>query len=413
MANILVCDDDKDIVEAIEIYLTQEGYHILKAYDGQEALDILNYEAVDLLIIDVMMPRLDGIRATVKIRESNPLPIIILSAKSEDTDKILGLNIGADDYITKPFNPLELIARVKSQMRRYTQLGSAAPAASEHIYITGGLTVNDDKKEVLVDGEPVRMTPIEYNILLLLMKNPGRVFSTTQIYESIWNEDALAADNTVAVHIRVFEDDLAAVSAENVAFQVKAIDDGYLSVPIHIAGETFQRIDDRSAFGALLHLFAVFDNPLFTRCVRLSGYFAAVEYLFTAAVAVCVAGVAIFRASGRLFVFDMRAAGMVFGIQFAVFLAAYLADSFILAGRRSATAILCFGSVAAFNRAAARVRTVTVRYIIAISIMFMQLKVHSNIHRRAFFACVVVIFKACLLIIKDNHTGFRIVCTDV
>lgn len=133
MANILVCDDDKDIVEAIEIYLTQEGYHILKAYDGQEALDILNSETVDLLIIDVMMPRLDGIRATVKIRESNPLPIIILSAKSEDTDKILGLNIGADDYITKPFNPLELIARVKSQLRRYTQLGSAAPAASEHL----------------------------------------------------------------------------------------------------------------------------------------------------------------------------------------------------------------------------------------------------------------------------------------
>lgn len=146
MANILVCDDDKDIVEAIEIYLTQEGYRILKAYDGQEALDILNSETVDLLIIDVMMPRLDGIRATVKIRESNPLPIIILSAKSEDTDKILGLNIGADDYITKPFNPLELIARVKSQLRRYTQLGSAAPAASEHIYTTGGLTVNDDKK---------------------------------------------------------------------------------------------------------------------------------------------------------------------------------------------------------------------------------------------------------------------------
>ena len=169
MANILVCDDDKDIVEAIEIYLTQEGYHILKAYDGQEALDILNYEAVDLLIIDVMMPRLDGIRATVKIRESNPLPII---------------------------------ARVKSQLRRYTQLGSAAPAGSEQLYTTGGLTVNDDKKEVLVDGEPVRMTPIEYNILLLLMKNPGRVFSTTQIYESIWNEDALAADKTVAVHVR-------------------------------------------------------------------------------------------------------------------------------------------------------------------------------------------------------------------
>ena len=171
-------------------------------YGIRKALDILNTETIDLLIIDIMMPRLDGIRATVKIRESNPLPIIILSAKSEDTDKILGLNIGADDYITKPFNPLELIARVKSQLRRYTQLGAAAPTPSEHIYTTGGLTVNDDKKEVLVDGEPVRLTPIEYNILLLLMKNQGRVFSTTQIYESIWNEDALAADNTVAVHVR-------------------------------------------------------------------------------------------------------------------------------------------------------------------------------------------------------------------
>ena len=202
MAKILVCDDDKEIVEAIEIYLTQDGHQVLEAYDGIEAVEILKKESVDLLIMDIMMPHLDGIRATVKIRENNPLPIIILSAKSEDTDKILGLNIGADDYITKPFNPLELIARVKSQLRRYTQLGSVAPAASEHIYTTGGLTVNDDKKEVLVDGEPVRMTPIEYNILLLLMKNQGHVFSTTQIYESIWNEDALAADNTVAVHIR-------------------------------------------------------------------------------------------------------------------------------------------------------------------------------------------------------------------
>ena len=149
-----------------------------------------------------MMPGMNGLEMCRKIRETNNIPIIMLSAKSTDLDKILGLGTGADDYVTKPFNPLELTARVKSQLRRYTQLGSAAPAASEHIYITGGLTVNDDKKEVLVDGEPVRMTPIEYNILLLLMKNPGRVFSTTQIYESIWNEDALAADNTVAVHVR-------------------------------------------------------------------------------------------------------------------------------------------------------------------------------------------------------------------
>ena len=202
MFNILVCDDDKEIVDAIDIYLSQEGYHILKAYDGLQAIEIMKKEEVHLILLDIMMPNLDGIRATRKIRETSSVPIIMLSAKSEDVDKILGLNIGADDYITKPFNPLELIARVKSQLRRYTQLGAAAPAPSEHIYATGGLTVNDDKKEVLVDGEPVRLTPIEYNILLLLMKNQGRVFSTTQIYESIWNEDALAADNTVAVHVR-------------------------------------------------------------------------------------------------------------------------------------------------------------------------------------------------------------------
>ena len=202
MFNILVCDDDKEIVDAIDIYLSQEGYHILKAYDGLQAIEIMKKEEVHLILLDIMMPNLDGIRATRKIRETSSVPIIMLSAKSEDVDKILGLNIGADDYITKPFNPLELIARVKSQLRRYTQLGAAAPAPSEHIYTTGGLTVNDDKKEILVDGEPVRLTPIEYNILLLLMKNQGRVFSTTQIYESIWNEDALAADNTVAVHVR-------------------------------------------------------------------------------------------------------------------------------------------------------------------------------------------------------------------
>lgn len=202
MPNILICDDDKAIVEAIDIYLTQEGYETSKAYDGEEALRILRSSQVDLLIIDVMMPKLDGIRATLKIREENPLPIIILSAKSEDADKILGLNVGADDYVTKPFNPLELVARVKSQLRRYTKLGAAPGAAKEHIYETGGLMINDDLKEVSVDGEPVKLTPIEYNILLLLMKNQGRVFSINQIYESIWNEDAIAAENTVAVHIR-------------------------------------------------------------------------------------------------------------------------------------------------------------------------------------------------------------------
>lgn len=202
MAKILVCDDDKEIVEAIDIYLTQEGHEVLKAYDGEEALKVLKNQEVDLLVIDVMMPRLDGIRATLKIREENNIPIIILSAKSEDADKILGLNVGADDYVTKPFNPLELVARVKSQLRRYTQLGSTVLNKNEAIYTTGGLMVNDDLKEVSVDGEPVKMTPIEYNILLLLVKNQGKVFSIDQIYENIWNEDAIGVDNTVVVHIR-------------------------------------------------------------------------------------------------------------------------------------------------------------------------------------------------------------------
>ena len=201
MANILVCDDDREIVDAIEIYLKQDGYHIFKAYDGEQAMEIMKKEEIHLLIMDIMMPRLDGIRATLKIREYSGIPIIMLSAKSEDTDKILGLNIGADDYVTKPFNPLELVARVKSQLRRYTQLGNAAEN-NRRVYQVGGLVINDDLKEVLVDDEPVKLTPIEYNILLLLVKNQGKVFSINQIYESIWNEDAIGADNTVAVHIR-------------------------------------------------------------------------------------------------------------------------------------------------------------------------------------------------------------------
>lgn len=201
MANILVCDDDKEIVDAIEIYLSQDGYRIFKAYDGEQALSLLQKEDIHLLIMDIMMPKLDGIRATLKIRENSSIPIIILSAKSEDTDKILGLNIGADDYITKPFNPLELAARVKSNLRRYTSLGGLSQE-NKAIYQVGGLVLNDDTKQVTVDDELVKMTPIEYNILLLLMKNQGRVFSINQIYESIWNEDAIGADNTVAVHIR-------------------------------------------------------------------------------------------------------------------------------------------------------------------------------------------------------------------
>lgn len=202
MYNVLVCDDDREIVEAIEIYLSQEGYKVLKAYDGEEALKVLDREKVDLLVIDVMMPKLDGIRATLKIREKKNMPIIILSAKSEDVDKILGLNVGADDYMTKPFNPLELTARVKSQLRRYTQLGSTIDKSNQAVYAVGGLSIDDEQKEVTVDGEPVRLTPIEYNILLLLVKNQGKVFSIDQIYESTWNEDAIGVDNTVAVHIR-------------------------------------------------------------------------------------------------------------------------------------------------------------------------------------------------------------------
>ena len=202
MQTILVCDDDKEIVDAIDIYLTGEGFHILKAYDGYDALKILETEHADLMIIDVMMPGLDGIRTTLKVRETSSVPIIILSAKSEDSDKILGLNIGADDYLSKPFNPLELVARVKSQLRRYTQLGNLNQSSNENVYKCGGLTINDDTKEVFVDDEPIKLTPIEYNILLLLTKNAGKVFSIDEIYKQIWNEEAIGADNTVAVHIR-------------------------------------------------------------------------------------------------------------------------------------------------------------------------------------------------------------------
>ena len=190
MFTILVCDDEKDIVDAIEIYLAQEGYRVLKAYDGLQALEILKTE------------ELDGIHTMMKIRETSSVPIIVLSAKSQDTDKVLGLNLGADDYVAKPFNPLELLARVKSQIRRYTNFGSAEQAESEHIYRTGGLVMNDDRKEVTVDGEPVKLTRIEYNILLFLVQNKGKVFSIDQIYEQIWKEEAYGADNTVTVHIR-------------------------------------------------------------------------------------------------------------------------------------------------------------------------------------------------------------------
>ena len=207
MYNILVCDDDREIVDAIEIYLTQEGYHVLKAYDGMQAIQMLEREEIQLLIIDVMMPKLDGIRATLKIREKSSIPIIILSAKSEDVDKMLGLNIGADDYVTKPFTPLELMARVNSQLRRYTRFMGMAQKKEEEgrNYIIGGLELNEDTIEFSVDGNPVKLTPIEFKILALLMRNPGRVFSAEEIDERVWNEKAINTD-TIMVHVRNIRD---------------------------------------------------------------------------------------------------------------------------------------------------------------------------------------------------------------
>lgn len=198
---ILVVDDDKEIVQSIEIYLRNEGLNVFKAYDGLQALEILSENTVHLILMDVMMPKLDGIRATLKIREDNNIPIIFISAKSEDTDKILGLNMGADDYITKPFNPLELVARVKSQLRRYVTLGNLA-APSQSTLTTGGLVMDCESKTLTVDGEPVKLTPMEYKILELLMRNQNRVFSIDEIYEKVWNEPSYNPENTVAVHIR-------------------------------------------------------------------------------------------------------------------------------------------------------------------------------------------------------------------
>ena len=200
--NILVCDDDKEIVRAIGIYLKNEGYRVLEAYDGIEALDILRKEEIHLIIMDIMMPRMDGMQATVRIREEKNIPIIMLSAKPEDYDKIGGLGAGADDYVTKPFNPMELIARVKSQLRRYTTLGSMNQPRNEKTFQSGGLILNDDTKEVTVDGTEVRLTPTEYRILALLTANAGRVYTIYQIYDAVWEEPAFNPENTVAVHIR-------------------------------------------------------------------------------------------------------------------------------------------------------------------------------------------------------------------
>lgn len=202
MYNVLVCDDDREIVEAITIYLEKEGYSVIAAYNGKEALDTLRREQVQLIILDIMMPEMDGIEALLRLREYSSIPVILLSAKSEDADKINGLNVGADDYITKPFNPLELLARVKSQLRRYTQLGSMQESDRDSVLTNGGITLNKESMAVTVDGEVKKFTPTEFRILKLFMENIGMVFSSAQIYERIWDEDAYATDNIVSVHIR-------------------------------------------------------------------------------------------------------------------------------------------------------------------------------------------------------------------
>ena len=200
---VLVVDDDKEIVDAIAIYLSSENLNIIKAYDGMQALEILNTQKVHLILLDIMMPKLDGIKATLKIRESKNIPIILVSAKSEDTDKIIGLNMGADDYISKPFNPLELVARVKSQLRRYVTLGPLEREKEDNaVIVNGGLELDTVQKKLTVDGEVIKLTPTEFGILELLMRNPGRVFSIDEIYERVWNEPSFNPENTVAVHIR-------------------------------------------------------------------------------------------------------------------------------------------------------------------------------------------------------------------
>ena len=200
MANILICDDERDIVSALKIYLSSEGYTLFEAYTGREALEVVKKHDIHLILMDIMMPEMDGISATAKLRETCNVPIILLTAKSEDTDKVLGLNMGADDYITKPFNPMEVLARVRSQLRRYTSLGGMEQKPNR--IVIGGIALDDDTKTVTVDGETVSLTPIEYNILLLLMRHPGRVYSSAQIYEKVWNESAFGSEGAVAVHIR-------------------------------------------------------------------------------------------------------------------------------------------------------------------------------------------------------------------
>ena len=212
MAKILICDDEKDIVSALTIYLQAEGYETVPAYNGREALEILRGQEVQLVLLDVMMPELDGISALSKIRQESNVPVILLTAKSEDTDKVLGLNVGADDYVTKPFNPVELIARVRSQLRRYLQLGGGA--AQGDTMKLGGIEIDDKKKTVTRDGEPVSLTPREYDILKFLMQHPGEVFSPGELYRRVWNEEPYGAESTVAVHIRHLREKLEIVPAQ-------------------------------------------------------------------------------------------------------------------------------------------------------------------------------------------------------
>nr|WP_297278982.1 response regulator transcription factor [uncultured Butyricicoccus sp.] len=215
MYNILVCDDDHDIVNALTIYLSAEGYQVIPAYTGAQALEALDKHKIHLALMDIMMPEMDGIAATAKLRERSNLPIILLTAKSEDTDKVLGLTIGADDYVTKPFHPMEVVARVKSQLRRYTLLGSMPTEPQKPQVITiGSVMLDDESKLVEVDGEPVSLTPTEYSILKLLMSNAGQVFSTAQIYAAVWKEDAYGNDSTVAVHIRHLREKIEITPAE-------------------------------------------------------------------------------------------------------------------------------------------------------------------------------------------------------
>ncbi len=202
MYNILVCDDDKEIVKAIEIYLAKEGYNVFKAYDGNECLEILQKNKVQLVILDIMMPKKDGIETINEIREKYSIPVIMLSAKSEDEDKIKGLDMGADDYVTKPFNPQELIARVNSLLRRYTKLGSAIEEEEENIFRVGDLEIDDNLKQVKINDQEIKLTPTEYKILKFLTEHKGKVYSISQIYENIWEEDCYGADNIIAVHIR-------------------------------------------------------------------------------------------------------------------------------------------------------------------------------------------------------------------